>query len=69
MAVFKIVLYATAVTRGGTDTKRESTQKRYSGKEDSPATPAKTGTGNILIMSLMLYQQAILAPINTLWLE
>ena len=55
------LLRATEVAKGGTDTEKESAHKVNSGDENSLITPAGILTCNLSIMSLALYQQAILA--------
>ena len=45
------LLHATAVTRGGMDTNKDSVHKVKSGEENFPTTPARSWTGNLLIMS------------------
>ena len=45
------LLHATAVTRGGTDTKEESAHKVDTGEEKPPAAPPGIGTHNLSITS------------------
>ena len=45
------LLRATAVTRDGTDTEKESAQKADPGEENSPAAPAGIRTRDLSIMS------------------
>ena len=47
---------------GGTDTEEESAHKINSGEENVPAASAGIWTRNLLLMSLVLYQQAVRAP-------
>ena len=59
------LLHATVVTKGGTDTEKESAHKVNSGEENSPAAPAGIRTRNLSTMSPVLYQQLIPASLAT----
>ena len=56
-------LYATEVTQGRTDTKKESAHKVNPGNENLHAAPAGIQTRNFSITCPTLYQQAIPTPL------